>query len=129
MKSLLYLGRLAWASPWTLVGICGGLLALATGGACRRRDGILEFSGGALRWLLERVPPRPIALTLGHCVWGRTTAALDAAHTHELVHVRQYERFGPLMVPAYFACSLWAWLCGRDPYRDNVFEQEAFRKA
>ena len=31
-----------------------------------------------------------------------------------------------LFLPAYAASSLWAWLRGRDPYRGNAFEREAF---
>jgi hypothetical protein len=41
------------------------------------------------------------------------------------VHVRQYEHWGPLFVPAYLAASLWALLRGRDPYYHNWFEMEA----
>jgi hypothetical protein len=43
------------------------------------------------------------------------------------VHVRQYERWGPLFVPAYLVSSLVLWLRGRDPYWDNPFEVEARR--
>jgi hypothetical protein len=70
-----------------------------------------------------------MAMTLGHTVIGRTTAALDLSRRHELVHVRQYERWGPLFIPAYLICSLWLRLAGRDAYRDNPFEVEAFREA
>ncbi len=65
-------------------------------------------------------------MTLGHTVLGRTAAALDMARPHELIHVRQYERWGPLFVPAYLLCSLVIWLRGKDAYRDNPFEREAF---
>src|SRR5512142_1361069 len=88
-----------WALPWTLVGICAGLAALAVGGRCRVRAGVIEFHGGAIAWLFERLPVGPIAMTFGHTVLGRTAAALDQARQHELVHVRQYERWGPLFVP------------------------------
>ena len=65
-------------------------------------------------------------MTLGHCVIARTAADLDRCRRHELVHVAQYERWGLLFVPAYFACSAWMWLRGRDPYLDNPFEEEAY---
>ena len=65
-------------------------------------------------------------MTLGHCVITRTQADLDYSRQHELVHVAQYERWGPLFVPAYLACSAWMWLRGRDPYLDNPFEEEAY---
>ena len=45
------------------------------------------------------------------------------------MHVRQYERWGPLMGPAYLLASLVAWLRGRRPYRDNPFERQAFDEA
>ena len=69
-----------------------------------------------------------MACTLGHTVFGQTDAALDISHDHEMVHVRQFERWGPLMGPAYLGCSFVLWLTGRRPYRDNPFERRAFRK-
>jgi hypothetical protein len=63
---------------------------------------------------------------LGHVVLGRTGHCLDSCRTHELVHVRQYERWGPLFIPAYVACSVFIWFRGGDAYRDNPFEREAF---
>jgi hypothetical protein len=41
---------------------------------------------------------------------------------HELVHVRQYERWGFLFFPLYLAGSLRALLRGGHAYRDNPFE-------
>ena len=86
----------------------------------------VEFYGGAVRKLLEWSPGEPMALTLGHVILGRTGAALDVARDHELVHVRQYERWGPLFVPLYLWFSLRLWLAGKDAYRDNPFEREAY---
>ena len=62
-------------------------------------------------------------------VLGRSSSALDVCRDHELVHVQQYERWGPLFGPAYLGCSFYLWLRGRDPYRDNPFEREAYGKA
>ena len=42
-------------------------------------------------------------------------------------HIQQYERWGPLFIPAYLAGSVWAMLCRRHPYFGNPFEIEAFR--
>jgi hypothetical protein len=117
---------IAWASPWSSLGLAVGLLGLATGGGGRRGPGIFEFHGGAVCWLLECIPGHAFAMTFGHVVLGRTAAALDLAQPHELVHVRQYERWGPLFVPAYLACSARLWLAGKDWYRDNPFEREAY---
>ena len=119
--------KILWASPWTILGVLVGLVALAGGGRVARRSTVIEFHGRLISWLFDRVPARPMALTLGHVLLGRTAAALDIARQHELVHVRQYERWGPLFVPAYLLCSLVLWFNGRDAYRDNPFEREAYR--
>ncbi|MGH7540016.1 MAG: hypothetical protein ACRELC_03350, partial [Gemmatimonadota bacterium] len=64
-------------------------------------------------------------LTLGHIVLARSTATLEATRAHERVHVRQYERWGVLFLPAYAACGAWALLHGHGAYRGNRFEREA----
>lgn len=68
-------------------------------------------------------------MTLGHVILGRTITDLDRCRRHELVHVCQAERWGPLFLPAYLLSSLSAHLRGRHFYRDNAFEEEAFRLA
>ena len=65
------------------------------------------------------------ALTLGHTVLAQTRADAEYTRDHELVHVQQYERWGPLFLPAYLLASVWAHLAGRHYYRDNAFEAEA----
>ena len=122
---------ITWASPYTLVGLLLGGIGLCTGGHVRGRGRVIEFYGGGVRWLLRHLPAGEyaMALTLGHVVLGISDAALDVSRRHELVHVRQFERWGPLMGPAYLGCSLALWLMGRQPYRDNPFEKQAFREA
>lgn len=118
-----------WALPYTLLGLAVGIAGLGTGGHMQVRRGVLEFYGGAVQWVLERVPGigGAIAMTLGHVVLGQTSAALDVAREHEHVHVRQFERWGPLMGPAYLGCTIWIWITGSGrPYRDNPFEIEAY---
>src|SRR5690606_24301793 len=66
------------------------------------------------------------AVTLGHVILGQDECCLDHSRDHEHVHVRQYERWGPLFLPAYFAASLWMWSWGFQAYLDNPFEREAF---
>lgn len=121
------IGAYLWAGPWTLVGLLVGGLSLLSGGSLRRHGGVLEFAGGMLVPLLHRVPIMggAIAMTLGHVVIGISHAALDRCRAHERVHVRQYERWGPLFVPAYLACSFLEWLRGGHPYLDNPFECQA----
>jgi hypothetical protein len=43
---------------------------------------------------------------------------------HEHVHVRQYERWGVLFIPAYVLSSLWQVLRGRSAYSANHFERQ-----
>ena len=119
-----------WTAPWTMAGILVGSLGVATGGGVQRVGRVLEFHGGVLSWLLARVPIArgASALTLGHTVLARTAGDLDRTRDHELVHVAQYERWGLLFVPAYLGCSAWLWLRGCDPYWDNPFEREAYKR-
>ena len=59
---------------------------------------------------------------------GVSAAALERVRRHELVHVGQYERWGPAFVPVYLFHSLRLWLAGKDAYRDNPFEKEAYQR-
>jgi hypothetical protein len=119
--------RLAWASPCSLVGLAFAGAVLLCGGRARGNDGTLEVSVrrsmGPAGWLLRSLPFR--AITLGHVIVAATAQELDRLRAHELVHVRQYERWGPLFFPAYAASSLWQLLRGRRAYWDNHFEVEA----
>ncbi|MFG0331218.1 MAG: GNAT family N-acetyltransferase [Phycisphaerales bacterium] len=118
-----------WASPYTAIGLAIGAVGLLTpGGRARLGPGIIEFHGGAVKWFVAHLPlgASTLAVTLGHTVLGQTAASLDRARAHELVHVRQFERWGPFMGPAYLLASLILWMRGRRPYRDNPFEREAY---
>lgn len=88
-----------WAAPMTLVGLVVGA---AAGVTPRVRDGVLLFApargitGSVVRW-------RGFAATgLGHCVIALEEPS-PSLMAHELVHVRQAERLGPFMAPAYLA--------------------------
>jgi hypothetical protein len=120
--------RYAWAAPATLVGLACAAAALAAGASARRVEGTLEVAGGRVRAFVMRLPEgcRFGAITLGHVIIGLDALALERSRMHERVHVRQYERWGLLFFPLYAASSLWQLARGRDPYRDNRFEREAF---
>ncbi|MGH2808090.1 MAG: hypothetical protein ACRDKT_12545 [Actinomycetota bacterium] len=111
--------RILWASPWSLVGL---LLSMSF----RRRyvsRGVIVAEGAS--WP-RRLGWRYRAITFGHvvlCVDELDPATFD----HELVHVRQYERWGPIFIPLYLLESVRALLRRRHPYRDNRFEIEAGR--
>jgi hypothetical protein len=68
-------------------------------------------------------------MTLGHVVLGRDQTQLDQTRTHERVHVRQVERWGPLFIPAYLIASVVQWARGKRAYADNPFEREAFDRS
>jgi hypothetical protein len=88
---------------------------------------VIEAHGGALNGLLRRAPflGNVAALTLGHVVLARDAETLARWRRHELAHVAQYARWGPLFLPAYALSSAWAWVRGRHPYLDNWFERDA----
>lgn len=120
--------KILWASPWTLLGLAIGLLGLVTGGRCRRIGRTLEFWGGFTTGFLRVFPlvKGVFAVTFGHIILGRDPAELDRVRPHEWVHVRQYERWGILFVPDYLFHWVRLLLVGRDPYRENPFERQAF---
>lgn len=124
LRLLLYL----WALPVSLLGMLVVLIARTSGGAVQRVDGVLEAAGGWPAWMLRRGFPfsGPVAaITLGHVVVGLSLDALTATRAHERAHVRQFERWGVLLLVLYPLAGLLAWVKGGNPYRDNVFEREA----
>lgn len=114
------LGRLAgyaWAAPLTAAGL---LLGALSGATPQVHDGALVFAdaaGPAARMLRWR---GFTAATLGHVIIavGQPSPTLMR---HEMTHVRQAERFGPLFVPLYLAALV------RYGYRNNPFERAAYR--
>ena len=121
----------AWAFPTTLVGLLFLPLAPASGGGLQVVDGVLEIYGGWVDLFLRRgtlLQGGAAAMTLGQGVLGRDRECLEWSRAHERVHVRQCERWGPFFLPAYCIGSLWALARGRQAYRDNPFEREAYEK-
>ncbi len=104
----------------------GIVIGLLVGARFQFVDGVVEIYGPRVTRILCLVPIRPLALTLGHVVFGQDRAALEMTRLHERVHVGQYERWGVLFVPAYLLESLWLYSRGRDGYRENHFEVEAY---
>ncbi|MEQ8791879.1 MAG: hypothetical protein RIC55_36820 [Pirellulaceae bacterium] len=128
MRTVLKSLGVLWALPYTLLGMLIGCVGLCTGGRVQRKGWVLEFYGGGTKWFVTHLPGGQftLALTLGHTVLGQSEATLDIARNHELVHVRQFERWGLMMGPAYLLSSLVLWIVGRRPYLDNPFEREAY---
>ncbi len=125
---LISLAKILWVGPWSLWGLVIGGAGLLAGVGVRRRGRVLEFWGGPLPLFLKYFPfvaGSPVA-TFGHVILGRSERYLDACRPHQMVHVKQYERWGPLFVPAYLTCWCVLWCCGKRPYHDNPFEREAY---
>lgn len=125
---MLRLLQALWVLPVSVLGMLVVLVARGSGGVVQRVDGVLEAAGGWPAWMLQRGFPfsGPVAaITLGHVVVGASLAALTATRAHERVHVRQFERWGVLLLVLYPLAGGLAWLRGGNPYRDNLFEREA----
>jgi hypothetical protein len=97
-----------------------------------RVDGVYELHGPVIAWLLQNgtlLKRGASAITLGHVVLGRDRETLARTRIHERIHVRQYERWGPLFLPVYLLASLFVLLRGGHPYWDNPFEKEAYARS
>lgn len=125
---MLQILRYVWAFPVTLLGMLTALVARGSGGTLQRVEGVLEVSGGWPAHILRCGFPfsgAVAALTLGHVVVGESMNALVETRAHERAHVRQFERWGVLLLVLYPLAGLVAWMRGGNPYLDNRFEREA----
>ncbi len=111
------------------MGLLIGAFGLALGGQVRVKGQAIEFYDGGIKWFIHQLPygEYKLAITLGHVILGQNDASLEISRSHETVYIRQYERWGPLTIPAYYLASVFAWLVGRRFYRDNPFEREAIK--
>lgn len=123
--------RYLWASPNTLIGLLFIPTTIA-GGRIQIVDGVLEAYGPLIAALLRYCVPLPdgaSAITFGHVVLACDRWSLDATRSHERVHVRQYETWGPAFIPAYLIAGLWAMVIGTGAYAGNHFERQAVRES
>jgi hypothetical protein len=119
--------RYVWAGPYTLLGLALGGVGVLFGAGVRRHQGVVEIFGGRIGKALTQLRPWGFAaMTLGHVILAVDRSALVQLRQHEHVHVRQYERWGPFFLPAYFLSSLMQLARGRNPYRENHFERQAY---
>lgn len=109
-----------WAAPVTAAGLALAGLARFTGGAVRIRGGVVEVHGGITGQLLRR--RGAAAAALGHVVFARDANCLERSRAHELAHVGQFARWGPLLLPAYWLVAAWLRVRGYHPYLDHPFE-------
>jgi hypothetical protein len=113
-----------WAFPVTTVGLLLALIAVLSGGSVHWHGGVVEVTGGLAGKLLcgSRLWRGAAAMTLGHVILARDAGCLERSRPHELYHVRQFERWGPLLLPAYWLVAAWLWLRGYHPYLDHPLE-------
>ncbi|HEY4541344.1 MAG TPA: signal peptide prediction [Noviherbaspirillum sp.] len=115
-----------WVAPLTLFGMTLALPVWAARGQIRilrAQACALLVQGWLADWILRRHPAGPMqAITLGHVVIARPGMLSPRLVVHELEHVRQGERWGPMFPLLYLGSSAWQWLRGRHAYRDNRFE-------
>jgi hypothetical protein len=131
IHSALPLLKILWAFPCTLVGLVLIAIVILLRGKVRRVQGCVEAT---LRKCLDNCKPIEKslsyrAITFGHVIIAVTEEELERLRAHELVHVRQYERWGIFFFPAYLASSLWQLLRRRRAYWDNYFEVQARRES
>jgi hypothetical protein len=107
-----------WAAPLSALGLA---LAAVGGGRVHwdARRGCIVATGvhGPSAWALRFVGAD--ANTIGQVVLCRSETPSPALLDHEAVHVRQAERLGPLLLPAY------VWWNARYGYADNPLERAA----
>lgn len=118
--------RRAWRWPNDAL----GRLAAATVRGARRREirGASIVEDPRFDRLFRLVPNHPTAMTFGSTVVARRHLD-EATVSHELTHVDQYGRFGPLFLPLYLLGAAWGLLRHRESYVGNPFEKQAMRAA
>jgi hypothetical protein len=120
---------LLWAAPLTLFGLALALPVRLRRGrwrVLRGHTGAVLVQGPLADWTLRRHPAGAMnAIALGHVVIATQDGLSPRLLAHELEHVRQAERWGPLFPLLYLASSAWQLLRGRDAYWHNHFEVAA----
>jgi hypothetical protein len=125
-------GRMAWrtlpgdAVGWMAMRGCGIEAPTREIEAAGRTVAVVEDPRVGRWFALSQMPIA--AQTLGRYVLSRGPIP-DEMLEHELEHVRQWSRLGPLYLPLYFGSSAAAIVRGGRPYVDNPFEAAARRRA
>ena len=125
IRTLGSLIKYCWVFPISCLGILLLPFVILSGGTVIIVAGVIEAEGPLASCLLSRLHIE--AIVIGHVIFGQDRGSLVRCRKHEHVHIRQYERWGPLFPILYLLSSAAALLRGRHPYRNNRFEQEAFR--
>ena len=117
-------------SAWQWANDALGRLAAGTVSGAPRREigGAVVLADPRFDRLFRFVPNHPRAMTFGSTVVARERLD-DAVVVHELTHVAQYRRFGPLYLPLYLLGAAWGRLRHGHSYLGNPFEVEAMQAA
>ena len=107
----------------------GRLAAEIVPDAARREiDGATFVEDPRFGRVFRLFPNRPSAMTFGSTVVASRRLD-DALVAHELAHVRQYRRFGPLYLGLYLLGAAWGAVRRGQSYLGNPFEIEAMEAA
>ena len=116
----------AWQTPLDALGALAG--SIARDAPCRRVADATLFEDARYDRLFRLMPRHPTAMTFGSTIVARRS--LDAATVaHELTHVEQYRRYGPLYLALYLLGATWGLIRHRDSYHGNPFEARAVQAA
>jgi len=113
--------KMLWALPNTLVGLLLGFLSFDWPRWEPRGALVFESERGFRKYHSDR---GYAAITFGHVIIAGPRPG-EKLLRHELAHVAQYEKWGPLFMPAYVYHFVRLALAGQDGYTDNPFEREA----
>lgn len=121
--------KYSWALPTTSVAFPILIANAVYGGQTIVWHGVIEIHGPLVRSILNRREFQASALTLGHVILCADDDARNRFRAHELVHVQQTERWGPLFLPIYLALTLWTWRKTGHGYWFHPWEIEARKKS
>ena len=132
---LLYPLGLIWALPFSLLGLFLALVTLSRP-YTTRGPALVFRMGPVMRWAFDLVGFPAAATTWGCCMFTRDflidrlrpiyAAASDKRLVrHELEHVFQAMRWGPLFPFLYLGSMAVSYFQGKSPYRDSYFERKA----
>ena len=126
---LLKIVRYLWAMPTSAVAFPLVTANALCGGQAIVWHGILEVQGPLVHKVLHHRTFQAAALTLGHVILCADDDARRRFRAHELVHVQQAERWGPLFLPLYLGMAAWTWRKTGHGYWHHPWEVEARRKS
>jgi hypothetical protein len=120
-KAVIYL----WTLPTSALALPLIVINAITGGSTHLHEGVVEIHGRSVRRFLSSRAFRAAALTLGHVVLNVDDTARLLYRSHEFVHVRQAEKWGPLFVPLYLGLMVRTWRKTGRGYWNHPWEVEA----